>query len=482
MALGSLVLASSVACKDSNIPFYTSPTSISNSPDGIQNAVAGLITASRQDVPNWMFYTTMFARDEANIQEDNPQNTLYGLGLDAIPPGQDVAWDNVYLSIGAAISVINAVPNVVPAYTAQQAAAVIGIAQTIEALNLMVLAETRDTIGIPVHAATSGVGPVYCNTDVWIQIVAELDSANNQLQKAGPVALPVKLPAGFNSVSTTAAPSTAAGSFASFNRALAAKAGLQLAYAKARGAGGTPPTPGAPGVPDHDALVRADSAATASALYTPTSLSPEPATGWTDSPDGVFWDWSAQAGDVVNPLNSAQGVWVTLRTLVADADTLNDLRWKAKFGKNPFGLQLAQYAPITVSTLYNAYASTSTPVPIIRSEGLVLYEAQIQLGLGNLAAAATLVNDVHQQVGGFGVALSYPLSYTAVRDTLMKEQRISTVFESSNDRLISIRMYNLQATADTTFGNKDLHTTVIPVPAAEIEGRGGHYTVTCPSM
>ena len=156
MALGSLVLASSVACKDSNIPFYTSPTSISNSPDGIQNAVTGLIAASRQDVGNYIFYMTMFARDEANIQEDNPQNTLNGLGLDAIPPAQDIAWDNLYLSIGAAINVINAVPNVVPAYTAPQAAAVVGIAQTMEALNLMILAETRDTLGIPVHAVTSG--------------------------------------------------------------------------------------------------------------------------------------------------------------------------------------------------------------------------------------------------------------------------------------------------------------------------------------
>jgi hypothetical protein len=483
MALGGLVLAGSVACKDSNIPFYTSPTSVSNSPDGIQNAITGLIAASRQDVANYIFYTTMFARDEANIQEDNPQNTLYGLGLDAIPTTQDVAWDNEYQSIGAAISVINAVPTVVPAYTAAQAAAVIGIAQTMEALDLMILAETRDTIGIPIHAATGGgVGPVYCNKDVWVQIVAELDSANRQLQTAGPIPLPVKLPAGFSSVGSTAAPSTAPGSFAAFNRALAAKAGLQLAYAIARSAPGTAPGLTSPGSPDVTALTRADSAATASALFTPTALSPEPTSGWTDAADGVFWDYSAQAGDLVDPLNSQQGVWVTLRTLVADVDTLNDARWKAKFGQNQFALQLSQYAPITVPTLYNAYATTATPIPIIRSEGLVLDDAQIQLGLGNFANAITLINDVHTQVGGFGSGLTIAANYTAVRDSLMKEERIATVFESSNDRLISIRMYNLQAAADTTFGAQDLHTTVIPVPTSELQGRGGQYAVTCPAM
>lgn len=196
----------------------------------------------------------------------------------------------------------------------------------------------------------------------------------------------------------------------------------------------------------------------------------------------MFWDWSAQAGDVVNPLNSAQGVWVTLRTLVADVDTINDLRWKAKFGPNPFGLQLAQYDSVTVRTLYNAYATTATPIPIIRAEGLVLAEAQIQLGLGNFANAITLVNDVHQQVGGFGTPLTIAANYTAVRDSLMKEQRISLAFEASNDRTVTIRMYNLEATADTTYHGLDLHTTIIPVPISEVQGRGGNYTITCPSL
>ena len=479
LALGALVVASSVACKDSNIPYYLSPTSVDNTPSGIQNAMTGLVAATRQDVATDINYMTMFARDEANIQEDNPQDVLYGTGLDVILSSSDAVWDNEYLSVGAAISIINAVPNVTPAYTAPQAAAVIGIAQTLEALNLMTVAETRDTLGIPIHAATGGgVGLVYCSKDAWAQIVAILDSANNQLQTAGSIPLPVKMPPGFSLVSSVAAPSTASGSFASFNRALAAKAGLNLAYAIARASAGTAPTATTGGSPNITALTRADSAATASALYTPTSLSPEPTSGWTDVSDGVFFDYSAQAGDLVDPLNSQQGIWVTLRTLVADVDTINDLRWKAKFGPNPFPLQIAQYEPQTVSTLYNAYATTATPIPIIRSEGIVLNEAQIQLGLGNLSAAAALVNDVHTQVGGLP-ALSYTLTYTSVRDTLMKEQRISTAFEYGNDRVSSIQMYNLQAIADTTWGNKDLHTTVLPIPSSEVEGRGGSYTLTC---
>ena len=98
---------------------------------------------------------------------------------------------------------------------------------------------------------------------------------------------------------------------------------------------------------------------------------------------------------------------------------------------------------------------------------------------------------MHQQAGGFGSPLTIAPTYTAVRDTLLKEQRISTVWEGSGDRNISIRMYNLAATVDTTWSSAkataaagkqqvDLHTTVVPFPATELEGRGGSYTVTCP--
>jgi hypothetical protein len=67
----------------------------------------------------------------------------------------------------------------------------------------------------------------------------------------------------------------------------------------------------------------------------------------------------------------------------------------------------------------------------------------------------------------------------AVRDSLLKEQRISTIAEYSSDRTIALRMYHLEAVADTTFGATDLHTTVLPVPAPEVAGRGGSYVVTC---
>jgi hypothetical protein len=112
-----------------------------------------------------------------------------------------------------------------------------------------------------------------------------------------------------------------------------------------------------------------------------------------------------------------------------------------------------------------------------------------------------LINDVHTLAGGMP-ALAFPISYTAVRDTLMKEQRISTAIDGSEDRTIAIRMYGLPTVSDTTWNATsgpdaiaaatamkppqvafvDLHTTVLPPPQTEVGGRGNNYTITCPAV
>ena len=49
LTLASAVVAF-VACKDSNVPFLTAPTSVAASPAGIQNALGGLFAGSRIDM------------------------------------------------------------------------------------------------------------------------------------------------------------------------------------------------------------------------------------------------------------------------------------------------------------------------------------------------------------------------------------------------------------------------------------------------
>src|SRR5581483_11474699 len=278
-----------------------------------------------------------------------------------------------------------------------------------------------------------------------------LDSANAALNLASGIPLPIALPSGFASVSAMAGPSTSPGAFAAFNRALAGKAGLELAYAIAR-AGAGAPTSLTSGAPDPAALARADSALRASALFNPSAITtPSPNGFSTADPYGVYYVWSGQSGDMRNPVLDNGGTYAVLWDFVTDVDTLNDARWHAKFALNPNQVQEQAFAAIASPYVYTYYGSAAAPIPIVRDEELTLVEAQVQIGLGQYAQALSLINMVHQQAGGFATPLTVPPDYVHVRDALLKEQRIATVFESSGDRPIALRMYGLAAVADTTW-------------------------------
>jgi hypothetical protein len=231
-------------------------------------------------------------------------------------------------------------------------------------------------------------------------------------------------------------------------------------------------------------LQRADSAIAASALFDPASLAPTPVGGFTTTDHfGVFLDFSATSGDIVNPINGLANTLWLLKEMTTDQDTLNDLRWLAKFSFDTTSVQQPTYAASSSQWHFAAYPSTNSPMPIVRNESLTLIRAQIQLALGNLAAAMTLVNDVRTVVGGEpAVAAS---GYVAVRNALLKEQQISTVLEASSDRAIATRMYKLEAVLDTTWnhvkvtGVTDQHTTVLPVPVAVTSAHNGTFTFTC---
>jgi hypothetical protein len=494
--LGAAALITATACSDSVVPFFDAPTSVPTSTTGIQNAITGLFASTRIDVSVYITYAGSFGRDIFEFQGASP-GTFGGVaGLNPLSSaGPTGVWDNEYLQIKQVNNIIASVAKV-PAYSSQQAAAIVGVAQTIKALNFMMLAETRDTLGIPLYAVVSNpIDPPYCNKDVWQYIVALLDSGLANLNTAGTIPLPVLLPLGFASVAQAAAPSTAPGAFAAFNRALAGKAGLQYAYAIARNAAGTHPTPSSAGNPDATALTRADSALNASALYDPSAIAPPVAGNFPLDPHGVYHTFSGQSGDRQNDFVASFFLYNALFDLQFDVDTLHDVRWQNKFIVDPQPVELSQYAGTSDAKNFLPYAAVGSPIPIVRAEELALVRAQIQLGLGKLANAVALVNQVHMQAGGFGGPLSIALTYTAVRDSLLKEQRISTVFEASGDRMIALRMYGLEAvaytrwkatagpdaTVDAGLGSPvEYHTTVAAIPIQELSSRGGQWNLTCP--
>ncbi len=484
--LGAM-LALVLGCDTPTVPNYASPNPDVTTQTGLQTLVTGLFGGTRNDLVWIITEETSFARDAGNFTNTDPRFITEFLG-DGTPVSNSdfgtFGWNNQFQMMRTADSIVKALPGVVSPtpYSAGQRAQIKGVAQTIKALDLMYLAEQRDTSGVPVGGDQlndlGAPAPLLCNKDVWVAIVALLDSANAQLNVDETDPLVVQLPAGFSAVSSVAGPSTVAGSFAAFNRALAGKANLELAYAIARANAGTAPTPGSPGVPDHTALERADSAITASALYQPGSLA-NPTPGPFTDPIAVYHSFSGTSGDVANPINGEVGTLRMLNEFVASVDTANDLRWKAKFAINSAAPQQKAYATAVSDTfIVNFYPTVGSPIPIVRNEGLVLIHAQIRLGLGDVGGAWQYINMVRQRVGGLP-AEAATNDYVSTRDALMNEQRISTVLESGGDRAIAIRMYGLAAVADVTWGKSDTHATLMPVPITEFAGRASTAPV-CP--
>jgi hypothetical protein len=490
--VGVLGLAAMAACKDSNVPFFTAPTTVPNTPAGIDNGVTGMISGTRLDIGTFVLNMAGYGRQGGNYTNTEPRFITYNLGV--VPTVASTGatggvWGFEYTNILQGKQIIATLPQVAPAYSPAQIAGITGLIQTLEAFNYMIVAEIHDTLGLeiqPALGATTAPAQV-CVKDGWAYIVALLDSANTNLNTAGAIPIPVVLPSGFSSVSAAAGPSTVQGSFAAFNRALAAKAGLELAYAIARNSPASSPSPTTPGVPNAAALTRADSAMTASALFSPGALAPNPVGGFTTSdPFGVFLDFGPTSGDQVNPINALANTLWLMKEMTNDQDTVNDLRWKAKFSLDTQNIiQQPTYAASAAPWHYAAYPGTNSPIPIVRDESLTLIEAQIQLGMGNLANAMTLINDVRVTVGGEGAVSA--ATYTTVRNALLKEQQISTAFEASSDRAIALRMYKIEAVEDTTWdvihlpSVTDQHTTVLPVPVAVTSAHDGVFTFTCSS-
>jgi len=502
-AAGTLAAAVAViftsACKDAFVPNLDSPTVNSATPIGFQALVTGAFGTFRgpppgSDVGYFIAAMTSFGRDAGNFTSSDNRFDTEWLGAGTPVNNSDFygsgGWTDEFRVVATLNTALQAIPTVSPKFSPSDAAHVTGVLNTEKALVFMYLAELRDTVGVPVANVGKtpfNQAPILCVKDVWAYVVALLDSANAELNVAPAAAPPpIVLPKGFASVVGSSGPSTTAGSFASFNRALAARANLQLAYAIARSTAGTAPTPTTPGTPDPTALARADSAVAASALYIPAALAP-PTTGDFSDPNAVYFTFSGASGDIPNPLNSSIVSIATLRLLnefvtdvASEVDTAVDKRWLNKIIVNPFQPQQAAYSgPVSSGFLVGTFSSAASPIPIVRNEELVLTRAQIQLGLGNVAGAWTYINDVRTAVGG-SPPLAPSADFVTTRDALMREQRISTVFEFSEDRTISLRMYGLQTALTTTWGPLDTHATLLPIPLAEINGRGGSFTLSCP--
>jgi hypothetical protein len=489
--LVAALLVGAGACKDSTVPNFRSPQIDPTTQLGIQYLVTGVVTGSRNDIGQDVLTLSGFSREVGVFTSTDSRFITEWFGDGNIIPNSDFygggGWSNEFRIAKDAQVVISDLPGVKgPApYSAGEVSLITGVMKTFEAYNMMLVAETRDTNGVPIAgfaAPPSSPAPILCLKDVWQGIAAMLDSAEADLDAGAPGPLPVTLPPGF-AAANAAGPSGTPGTFAGFNRALAAYAKLQYAYGVSRSPGGSPATVSTPGSPLVSALTSADSAIHATFLYNPAALTPPTAGDFSD-PLAVYHNFSAASGDLDNPITFAVGQTTTvfvIDTVAHEIAAGGDLRANKLIvnsthpnsGEGPSANAIA-----ADSITLGAYQTASSPIPVIRNEELVLIEAQIQLALGNFANAVTAINAVRTGVGH--VPAFAGGTYVAIRDQLLHELRASNIGEPGAERIMATRNYGLQAQLTTTWGSTDTHATVLPIPIQESGPRNGNIATSCP--
>ena len=471
--LGAAAVAASavaaVSCKASDIDI-TNPNSaiasaVASDPTALQLLATGLVVDQRTTRQALITNTGTLGREMYTFTPNEGRNTthyLIGITVGGVqkldPTGFAVgSWGGEYGTLRDIFNFKNTI-DATTALSAAQKSAALGFAETLEALMVFQVLQTRDTLGVitEVQENPFDLSPFVSRDSGYKFVLSVLDDAGAKLA-AGGSAFPFKLPPGFTATVGGADFSTPAG-YRQFNRAIKAKAAV------------------------HYASLGGGAAAWQSALTAlGESFLNATATSRTALDVGVY-DTYAPSPDSPNGLTQA-----TNTTLYAHMSIQTDAQLKANgqpddryTSKIRTGLASRQ-GPVTAdgptsgsSTLgFSIWPTQSSPIPIIRNEELILLRAEARLGTGDKAGAIADLNQVRINSGGLPAStLTTASSVDAILDGILYEKRYSLLMEG--DRWADMRRYKRldQIPLDVKTGpNKNFVAKVMPIPQGECLNR-----------
>lgn len=459
--LGSVLAASLLLAGCSadrlNITNPNSPTveGASNDPQALQLFATGILRQNRNTRGGLIASTARFGREGYVYTPQEGRNTshyLIGLaGQNKIDPAGFAVenWAGPYFNLRDIANFKRTVAAATSLSAAQKSAAQ-GFAKTFEAMELLTVISTRDSLGLVVdqNIDASVLAPFVSRDSAYKYIIAQFNSAATDLA-AGGAAFPFTLHTGFTGFNT---PTT----FLLFNKAMTARA--EAYYATAGGGAA--------------AWGRALTALNASFLNTA-------ATTRAALDAGVFLPYSAATGDAINPLSVTNNTDLYAHESFntdapLKADGTKDNRYLAKIGTRP-----ARSGPQGLgiqSTLgFQIYPTTASTIPIIRNEELLLLRAEALLATGDKAGAIAIINQIRVNSGGLAASTLTAASADAtILTELLVQKRYSLMLEGH--RWIDLRRYNRlgDLPIDITTGtNKHFIARVQPIPQAECLIRGG---------
>ncbi len=431
-----------------------------------QLLATGLMNQYRNSaIGNFVVFPETMARDALRIDKAETRYLTELIG--AVQPDNGAftgggVFGAFFVGVRSANTLIDAAVAATDAsgLTSSNRQALIGIGQTMKALNEWNVLQLRDSIGMPIdldHDINAQPAPFLCKPLVLAYISSLLDSAATALG-AGGATFPVTLPSGYRAIAGTPA------GFLKFNRGIKAEVELYRGLSRQAGTGAT----------GFNAAVTALNAS----FMQSSDLSP------SGLALGVYENYSTAAGETQNARVDAA---LHLNQAVADSVLPGDLRG-SKLVKAALPYTISTNGA-TISTQYDfvlslGSGSLTAPLPILKNEELLLLRAQAAIELGDLTTATTYINFVHTNSGGLPAYATFA-SAAAARTALLYEKRYSLLFEGPQ-RLVDLRAYGLLNAAHFKAGTSnspfpgDIFTSALPIPIAELNARqNGTAPLTC---
>lgn len=461
-ALGVVFIA---ACEDPSRPDlnnpsvsdYTNITSISQ----VSALATGMLGYDRASHTSEILRAEIIGRDAYNLPVSEPRWVQDLLGPNIDPGGFNGTSNWPYQPIRQANIGIHGVEAAdASVLTDEQKNATLGFLKTFKAMAYLHAIDTRDTAGAPIDVdiePTGPVAPLNCEGDVLAYIASLLDEANTNLQ-AGGAAFPFALPAGFAGFDDPA-------SFATFNRGLAAKVYVYLAFLNY-----APPGGSAGGPIDQGALTKAMTALDASFID-------EGASTVDDLNVGPAHTYSTASGDATNALYGDPAATDFRANPRVDSEAVaGDARVARKLVKT----SELSLSGVGSDWAFTIYPTPTTPVRILTNKELIALKAEVLWGQGDYPGALTLANILRTVDGGLSEATVSGAD--AVLNQILYEKRYSLLWESPS-RWIDARMFgklngsNPPAGIGMENGNAPLWN--IPIPQPEVDARGGDMSKQC---
>ncbi|KFE68212.1 RagB/SusD family nutrient uptake outer membrane protein [Hyalangium minutum] len=423
-------------------------------PAAVNSAATGLLIGARSGKSaqnGYVAHLGILGRESYTFDGADPRFVTEMLASPALAAGSPAfggnLWVQPYANIRNANTLLTAVDKVSGVADADKEA-IRGFAKTMQALDYLMVAVTRDTNGVAldVGGGINDLKPLEKDmTKVYAYIAGLLEESKAHLEAAGDT-FPFPLSGGFAGYDTPA-------TFVKFNRAVKARVeayrqnwtGALEALSGSFVDTAKPLTEGTYytyGVGTGDVT----NGLTSPAIYAHPSIVtdalPNPDGGAAKDPDRQKADCTPDAAQPFKCLD----------------DRISDKVEKVALS--------APYQGLTSEYQFKMYEGSTASVPIIRNEELILLRAEANFQLGNLTAAEEDINLIRATAGGLPPVTL--ISENAV-DILLAERRYSLLFEGGH-RWIDMRRYNRLQTLPKDKPEHFIHER-FPVPQAEQDAR-----------